>query len=453
MPTLSSSDGGVEGFAAPDGSRPRMCIRSRLMTVKARETVDVARRERWRIVAAVGAIVLLASQAVAWRSLRRAVEAAHRSEAEVLLARLRDAAMGGGSAEARLEGFLEGQRPAGLVFVRVYVPWGPLEAGDDPGGDPLSGATGEAQVVARGDLVHARWTPPAPPSPPPKRGGPRAHMPPGWSPGWGSPAPGRRPPSLEIAFRPQLGPPLARDARTGLLASLAGAAFLVLLAFALTRAQREREAAAARAARDRQLAALGEMTAVLAHEIRNPLASLKGHAQLLEERLDGASRDKAERIVADAQRLETLTRQLLAFVRTGTVHATPLDLAALARSVADAARGAVTVEGYARAEADATLLRQALSNLVSNAVAAGGPVSIVLRREGALVALDVLDRGPGLPEDVARLFEPFHTTRTQGTGLGLAIAKRVMEAHAGWIEAGDREGGGARFSLVLPEAD
>ncbi|MEO0323675.1 MAG: ATP-binding protein [Myxococcota bacterium] len=430
---------------------------------------------RWLLLAAVGAVALLASQAVAWRSLRRAVDAAHRSEAEVMLARFREAMENEGSPSDLIEGFFADQEPEGLVFARVRGADGALEIGEAPGGEPLRSTEGEAQVAVTGELVRARWTPPPLPPPPgarrskgpgPVRGalprpsgrppppfppGERGHASPGRAGGLGGPPAPRLPRSLEVAFRPQLGPVLERDARTGLLASLAGAAFLVLLAFALTRAQREREEAAARAAKDRQLAALGEMTAVLAHEIRNPLASLKGHAQLLQERLEGPSRDKAGRVVADAVRLETLTRQLLAFVRTGTVSAAPVDLGALVTSVADALDATVALEGSAKAHADPALLRQALTNVVSNAVAAGGPVSVVLRRDARLVRIEVLDRGPGLPEDVTRLFEPFHTTRAQGTGLGLAITKRVMEAHAGWIEASNREGGGARFCLVLPE--
>jgi two-component system sensor histidine kinase HydH len=234
-------------------------------------------------------------------------------------------------------------------------------------------------------------------------------------------------------------------------------AALVLLGVALfvVRGELQRAAAARARERERRLASLGEMSAVLAHEIKNPLASLKGNAQLLVAMLpDGDKRhSKAERVVDEAVRLEHLTQDLLAFVRTGELQRTQADPVAIVRdAVGDRSEVVIDVRGAPAVwSLDAPRFREVIVNLVDNAVAAGPPVTVAVGIVGGALAIDVADRGPGIPEaDRDRIFEPFHTSKTQGTGLGLAVARRVVEAHGGTIVVGSAATGGALFRVTVP---
>jgi two-component system sensor histidine kinase HydH len=217
-----------------------------------------------------------------------------------------------------------------------------------------------------------------------------------------------------------------------------------------------REALERRLAHERRLASLGEMSAVLAHEIRNPLASLKGNAQLLAELLpEGAKpRAKADRVVAEAVRLENLTNDLLAFVRTGELARAPVDPAALLREAAASVGAEIAVESTAAPASwslDGPRMLQVLTNLIDNAVQAGPPVRARVAASGRRLVFEVADRGPGVdPADAERIFEPFFTKRTQGTGLGLAVARRVVELHGGTIAVDAEPGGGARFRVEVP---
>jgi two-component system sensor histidine kinase HydH len=220
---------------------------------------------------------------------------------------------------------------------------------------------------------------------------------------------------------------------------------------------RQREQLAARVAHDRRLAALGEMSAVMAHEIRNPLASLKGHAQLLVENLEGSERErvKAQRVVDEAIRLERLTNDLLEFARTGRIERAPCDPAEVLRSAAASFESVAleTAGAPARWSLDAGRMAQVLTNLLGNAVQAGGEVTASVAAEGGRLVYRVRDRGPGLPTgDAARLFEPFHTTRAAGVGLGLAVAHRMVELHGGTLAARNHPGGGAELTVTIPEA-
>ena len=250
-----------------------------------------------------------------------------------------------------------------------------------------------------------------------------------------------------------------REAATLTLAvgALATAALLGV-AFVLIRREARRQADARARERERRLASLGEMSAVLAHEIKNPLASLKGNAQLLARMLPGGDkpRAKADRVVDEAMRLEQLTNDLLQFVRTGTIHPSSVDPAALVRDAVSSVAGEVTIDAADAPAAwslDAGRIRQAVVNLVDNAVAAGPPVTVAIRRDRNRLVIEVADRGPGVAEDDRdKIFEPFFTGKTQGTGLGLAIVRRVVELHGGTIAVHPNPGGGALFRAELPES-
>lgn len=240
------------------------------------------------------------------------------------------------------------------------------------------------------------------------------------------------------------------------------AASLLAVAIVLVRRESRRQADARARERERRLASLGEMSAVLAHEIRNPLASLKGNAQLLAQMLPAGEkpRAKAERVVDEASRLEKLTSDLLRFVRTGELHLASTDPGALVREVVSERaptgdEGAAPTVHAERAPAswalDADRLREVLGNLVDNALAAGGPVEVAVSQVAGRLRVEVSDRGPGVAaEDRERIFEPFVTGKTQGTGLGLAVARRIAEAHGGALTVHGRPGGGAIFRLELP---
>ncbi|MEZ4409840.1 MAG: ATP-binding protein [Polyangiales bacterium] len=211
-----------------------------------------------------------------------------------------------------------------------------------------------------------------------------------------------------------------------------------------------------------RLAELGKMTAVIAHEIRNPLAAMKGHAQLLAESLDDDSpeRAQADRIANASTRLEHLVRDLLDFVREGPIVRRACDVGALVREVADELSLTVELHGASRVPRlmlDARRLRLALSNLLQNAAQAGAQtVTVTLVHQGGMLSVEVGDDGGGLaPEDVESVFEPFVTRRTRGVGLGLAVVRRVAQIHGGSVSAGNRPGGGAQFTMLLqaPVAD
>jgi len=249
-----------------------------------------------------------------------------------------------------------------------------------------------------------------------------------------------------------------RDAAT-LTLGVGGLAAVALLgvAFGLIRREARRQADAHARERERRLASLGEMSAVLAHEIRNPLASLKGNAQLLARMLpDGDKpRAKADRVVDEAMRLEHLTNDLLQFVRTGTISRTPIDPAELVRDAIASMTGDIILDTSGappRWSLDGGRIREVLINLLDNAIAAGPPVAVTVRRDRGQLVLEVADRGPGVAEDDRdKIFEPFFTGKTQGTGLGLAIVRRVVELHHGTIAVYPNSGGGTVFRAEIPE--
>jgi two-component system sensor histidine kinase HydH len=213
----------------------------------------------------------------------------------------------------------------------------------------------------------------------------------------------------------------------------------------------------------RRLMALGEMSAVLAHEIRNPLASLKGHAQLLVERLPGDSNEqrKASRVVDEATRLEALTADLLDFARSGPMDLRPVDPGALLRGAAADLATPIGVDSQGtsgRWPLDERRFRYVvLANILRNAVdvsPADRPAQAGTTLENGNLVFTVRDFGPGIPEGCEeRIFDPFLTTRTTGTGLGLAVARRIVEAHGGRIEARNAADGGAVFRIVLPRRE
>lgn len=274
----------------------------------------------------------------------------------------------------------------------------------------------------------------------------------------GRKGPDRASPHVVIEFVDDAGAALRSSARTSLWAGAVAAVGCFVAAGVLLAWLRRQARQAAAAAHAQRLASLGQMSATMAHELRNPLASLKGNAQLLVKMLPAVEHErahgKAERVVAEATRLEALTTELLEFARTGAITRTPASIAELCAEVAAALPGKVVVkaEPHATWRVDRARLVRALSNLVRNGLEAsdGQPVELSARAERELV-ITVCDRGPGVPPaERERIFEPFVTRRTSGTGLGLAVVRQVVELHGGKVVVDDAPGGGARFTVRIP---
>jgi two-component system, NtrC family, sensor histidine kinase HydH len=325
---------------------------------------------------------------------------------------------------------------------------------------------GERVIVCAGPMLppaeHERERPPpfgGPPfgAPPPPRG-----MPPrfgGGLPPFGAFEGPPREPALAFEFDALAARDLARADTSHLVAWAFALLAMLTLGLLAIRLLREREAIARSLSQARHLSSLGEMSAVLAHEIRNPLASLKGHAQLLAEHLHGDARlsSRADRVVRDATRLERLVDELLAFARTGRLELREVAVEAWARGLAESsgARVAVTFEASpSRWMLDAARLGEAIVNVLRNARESDpeGAVTLRVAREEAALVFEVRDHGPGITAgEEEAIFEPFHTGKVRGTGLGLAIARRTAALHGGTLTARNHPDGGAVFRFSLPD--
>jgi two-component system sensor histidine kinase HydH len=267
----------------------------------------------------------------------------------------------------------------------------------------------------------------------------------------GPPPPGPR--RLLIEFEPlQAGQIEGLAARTLWVAVIALPAF-VGGAFLLLHLVRQREQLVERLAHERRLAALGEMTAVIAHEIRNPLASLKGHAQPSRSLGDDARRAKADLVVRERSGCKLSSD--LPITRSGRRADTGNECRA--RESADAVdpeRIILHAEGAPdRWRLDPARMRQALGNLLRNAIQAspeGAQVDASVFAEQGRLVFEVRDRGPGIATgDEQRIFEPFYTSKPRGTGLGLSLVDRIVKQHGGTVGAGNAPGGGAVLRITL----
>jgi signal transduction histidine kinase len=244
------------------------------------------------------------------------------------------------------------------------------------------------------------------------------------------------------------------------------------LAERLAETNRRLEQAQAEARRSERLAALGQLSAGLAHEIRNPLGVIKGSAEMLAQKLehsDELARELAGYISSEVNRLSALVTEFLDFARPlhAELHATDLTalLDRVLKTVADRWTGkAVAVERNYESTLppipmDESLCEQAFLNLVQNAYEAmeenGGALRVEVTRatrngrEGAEVCL--ADTGPGVAEELREeIFNPFVTTKKTGVGLGLSIVSKIVDGHHGSIRVDNRPQGGAVFTLFFP---
>ncbi|HMK55979.1 MAG TPA: PAS domain S-box protein [Dissulfurispiraceae bacterium] len=225
-----------------------------------------------------------------------------------------------------------------------------------------------------------------------------------------------------------------------------------------------------------RMAALGEMAAKVAHEIRNPLLSIGGFARRLEKRLDSDLREHAKIIVDEVRRLEGILNNTLSFVKSSVTERREVAAADLIADITTLLEPAVNERGNVlRKEVDHSVtliinydrMKEAILNLVSNANHAteNGMITVGVYSESSFSEPDLLDHraeekdaiieirdtGYGIrEEDLDRIWDPFFTTRPTGTGLGLSITKRIVEEHAGRIDVESKVGEGTIFRIYLP---
>jgi two-component system, NtrC family, sensor histidine kinase HydH len=257
---------------------------------------------------------------------------------------------------------------------------------------------------------------------------------------------------------------VVRRARIGLV--IMGALLLTawVMGIFLYRFARREEQHRNEMARRERMAHLGEMGAVLAHEIRNPLAGIKGYSQLLQEQIQGSLHMAyLELIITETLRLEELVSALMSYSRQEQVSPEAVDLSSLLKHslaliLPETEGGGIIQQTFFTEGAivfgNRNSLEQVMLNLLKNALQAmpdGGTLRAEVHHFTRDVVVTVTDTGPGVPpENRELIFEPFHTTKPRGTGLGLAVCRKIVEEHGGTITVGGEPGNGAIFTITLP---
>lgn len=215
------------------------------------------------------------------------------------------------------------------------------------------------------------------------------------------------------------------------------------------------------------LAALGELSAGIAHEFKNSLATISGYAQMIRSESKGETAENAQFIIDQTRALTHVVTEFLKFARPLDLSTEEIPLRSLVERAITEIQEAipdVTISSSGEMEniaGDEGLLRQALLNLIRNAAeaAAGQPFGGRVEVYGAIEhassgdtqRISISDNGPGVaPDDLSKIFVPFYTTKTNGTGLGLAIVQKIVVQHGGSVEVRNQPQGGAEFIVSLP---
>lgn len=225
----------------------------------------------------------------------------------------------------------------------------------------------------------------------------------------------------------------------------------------------DRVALEQRLAEQKSLAKLGEMAAVVAHEVKNPIAGIRGALQVITSRMPAEQRDRTILldIITRLDALNRIVQDMLMFARPRALRQEPVPLGSLLRETAaliERDPGMLNLEigvsGSADITGDREMLQVVFQNILMNAAQAmegHGRVEVTITTAGGHCVVAIADRGPGMPDEVRdKAFDAFFTTKHRGTGLGLPIAKRVVDAHGGAIQIAVPPAGGTTISVALP---
>jgi PAS domain S-box-containing protein len=210
---------------------------------------------------------------------------------------------------------------------------------------------------------------------------------------------------------------------------------------------------------------LGEMSAGIAHELRNPMGAIAGFAKLLSRKLDKGDERKsiADAIEKEIEGMNRVISELLTFTKPTDLNLSETEIKSLIEDTltsmpSNSVKINLNLDPIPTIEADEVLLKHALINLFQNAIEAmpeGGELKIVTSYKSQVISpeveIEISDTGIGIPEDrLKRIFHPFFTTKEKGTGLGLSLVQKIILYHGGRIEVGSREGKGTTFRIYLP---
>jgi two-component system sporulation sensor kinase A len=210
--------------------------------------------------------------------------------------------------------------------------------------------------------------------------------------------------------------------------------------------------------------AVGQMAAGLAHEIRNPLTAIKGFVQLAEWQLPQKS-EYFSIIKSEIERIDSITSEMLMLAKPNPSKIRMVDLSGVMKAVHSLLESQAILAGVeivfepgdsaAWVHCDENQIKQVFVNLIKNAIEAmktGGRITIATRCKNGWVYAEVRDEGCGIPEDLlARIGQPFFTTKEKGTGLGLMVSYKIIENHRGAITVASRKDAGTTFTVRLPE--
>ncbi|MEP6962255.1 MAG: ATP-binding protein [Acidobacteriota bacterium] len=242
---------------------------------------------------------------------------------------------------------------------------------------------------------------------------------------------------------------------------------LLATAAELAKANESLKSAQAEVRRADRLAALGQLTAGLAHELRNPLATMRSSAEMLAKQVseNEVARELAGYITEEVDRTSGLITRFLDFARPRNLALEPGDLhVMLDRAIARFEKAGATVSVFKNYSPDVppvpfdgSLMEQVILNLLDNAAQAspaGGVITLKTQRAKGAVEISVIDRGSGIdPAHLESIFNPFFTTKSTGVGLGLAIVSKIVEEHGGQISVASTKGEGSVFLIYLPLGD